>query len=116
MCIETATLGFAEPISELDAPRGIARVASGKPLPAMQAALLHYLRQHVGRTISRDELAEHVWKQRHFHNSRAIDQAVANLRKRLRKNERIVSVWSAGYRLEDRDARATKTASSRAVR
>lgn len=69
-------------------------------MPAMQAALLQYLRENTGRTISREELAEHVWKQRHFQNSRAIDQAIANLRKRLRDNEKIVSVWSAGYRLE----------------
>ena len=63
-----------------------------------------YFRANPGRVISRDELAERVWKQRHFYGSRAIDQAVASIRKQLRrKSEMIISVWSVGYRFESRE-------------
>jgi DNA-binding response OmpR family regulator len=106
MCVvENGVLNFAETASPLTYPLGTARVISGKPLPAIQAALLRYFRQHTGRTIGREELAEQVWRQRHFYGSRAIDQAVANLRKRLRDDEKIVSVWSSGYRFESQRAR-----------
>src|SRR5688500_2982507 len=97
MCVEYGMLSFAEPASPLNSPLGTARVISGKPLPAIQSALLRYFRQHAGRIVSREELAEHVWNQRHFPGSRAIDQAVANLRKRLRHDEKITSIWAAGY-------------------
>ena len=94
-------MGFEEDRGILSLPYARARVVTGKPLPAMQAALLQYFRANPGRVIGREELAERVWKQRHFYGSRAIDQAVANLRKQLhRTNEEIVSVWSVGYRFE----------------
>ena len=67
----------------------------------METALLTYFQKHAGRTLSRDELAEQVWKQRHFHESRTIDQTVSKLRKKLRRDVRILSVWSAGYRFEN---------------
>jgi DNA-binding response OmpR family regulator len=113
MYVEDTALRFRDPASDLAAPRGTVRIASGRPLPAMQAALLRYLREHAGRTISREELAEQVWKQRHFHTSRAIDQAIANLRKRLHADEKIVSVWSAGYRLEVERSSAAKASPAR---
>src|SRR5688572_19611169 len=100
MYVEDTALRFAEPIGSLASTCGTARIVSGRPLPAMPGALPPYPREHAGRNVSREELAEPVWKQRHFHNSRANDQAVANLRKRLRDDEKIISVWSAGYRLE----------------
>ena len=94
-------MGFEEDRGILSLPYVRARVVTGKPLPAMQAALLQYFRANPGRVIGREELAERVWKQRHFYGSRAIDQAVANLRKQLqRTNEEIISVWSVGYRFE----------------
>ena len=98
---EDALTGFEEGRGILSMPYVRARAVTGKPLPAMQAALLQYLRANPGRIIGREELAERVWKQRHFYGSRAIDQAVANLRKQLhRTNEEIISVWSVGYRFE----------------
>jgi DNA-binding response OmpR family regulator len=98
---EDALTGFEEDRGILSVPYVRARAVTGKPLPAMQAALLQYLRANPGRIIGREELAERVWKQRHFYGSRAIDQAVANLRKQLhRTNEEIISVWSVGYRFE----------------
>lgn len=89
-------------VHSLSRPYGIARIVTGEPLQAMEMALLRYFREHSGRTLSREELAEHVWKQRYFHASRAIDQTVSKLRKKLRHGEgRIRSVWSEGYRFEN---------------
>ena len=85
----------------LSHPYGTARVVSGEPLSAMETALLNYFRNNAGRTLSREELAERVWKQRHFYGSRTIDQTVSKLRKKLRHRANILSVWSAGYRVEN---------------
>jgi DNA-binding response OmpR family regulator len=92
-----------QPLSRLSWPCGTAR-ASGQRLSAMETALLTYFQKHAGRTLSRDELAEQVWKQRHFHESRTIDQTVSKLRKKLRRNAKILSIWSAGYRFESESA------------
>ena len=90
-----------ETIRSLSHPYGIARVVTGEPLQAMEMALLRYFREHPGRTLRREELAERVWNQRYYHASRAIDQTVSKLRKKLRRGEgRILSVWSEGYRFE----------------
>ena len=100
--VENGILTFAQPVvSALAYPCGTARVISGQPLPAIQTALLRYFRKHPGRTLSREELAEQVWKQRYFYGSRAIDQTISKLRKKIRPNEgRIVSVYAEGYRFE----------------
>jgi DNA-binding response OmpR family regulator len=96
-------------IDSLSRPYGIARVVTGEPLQAMELALLRYFREHSGRTLSREELAEQVWKQRYFHASRAIDQTVAKLRKKLRRGEgKILSVWSEGYRFESDNEDASR--------
>jgi DNA-binding response OmpR family regulator len=97
-------------IHSLSQPYGTARVVSGKRLSTMESALLRYFRQHAGRTLSRDELAEQVWKQRHFYGSRAIDQTVSNLRKKLRPGgERILGFYAAGYRFENGSENAPKS-------
>jgi len=81
--------------------RSVSPEASRHRLPALQAALLSYLREHHGRTVPREELAAQVWQQRYFAASRAIDQAVAGVRKWLVGGpERIVTVWGEGYRYE----------------
>src|ERR1041385_323103 len=100
--VEDGLLSFAGPVvSALHYPCGTARVITGEPLPAIQTALLRYFRKHPGRTLSRDELAEQVWKQRYFYGSRAIDQTISKLRKKLRPAEgRIVSIYAEGYRFE----------------
>jgi DNA-binding response OmpR family regulator len=79
-------------------PEAVARVISSTPMPAMEAALLRYFREHQGRIITREELAENVWKRRYFYGSRAIDRTVSSLRKKLgRGEEKILSIYSAGY-------------------
>lgn len=85
----------------LSQPGGTARAAFANPMQPMEKALLRYFREHSGRTLSREELSEKVWQRRHFHGSRAIDQIVAKLRKKLRRQEeKILSVRSTGYRFE----------------
>ena len=109
-----------ETIHSLSHPYGIARVVTGEPLQAMELALLRYFREHAGRTLSREELAEQVWKRRYFHASRAIDQTVSKLRKKLRRCEgKILSVWSEGYRFEcesEETSRATGTFAPRVAK
>ena len=100
--VEECMVTFRERVNRYTAPvYGRARVITDEPLPALQRALLRYFRDHPGRILSRDELAEKVWQQRYFYGSRAIDQAVANLRKKLRPEEgRIRSIYAAGYCFE----------------
>ena len=100
---EDGILAFAQQaFRSLSQPCGTARVISSEPLSGMEIALLRYFRSHPGRTLSREELAEQVWRQRHFPGSRAIDQTVSKLRKKLRRGDgQILSVWSAGYRFEN---------------
>lgn len=99
---EDGILAFTQQaFRSLSQPCGTARVISSEPLSGMEMALLRYFRKHPGRTLSRQELAEQVWRQRHFYGSRAIDQTVSKLRKKLRHGDgKILSVWSAGYRFE----------------
>jgi DNA-binding response OmpR family regulator len=100
--LDDGFLGFThQTLQRFLYPCGTARVVSGESLSGMETALLDYFRKNAGRTISREELAEQVWKQRHFYGSRTIDQTVSKLRKKLRNDARILSVWSAGYRFEN---------------
>lgn len=64
--------------------------------------LLNYLRAHPERVLSREELAEQVWRAKFFFGSRSIDMAVCLARKRLNGAERIVCIRGTGYRYENR--------------
>ena len=89
-----------EPITR--SARAAGRPILDEPLSAMEKALLAYFRKNAGRTLSREELAEQVWQQRHFYQSRTIDQTVSKLRKKMRARDgRILSVWAFGYRFEN---------------
>ena len=102
IAFEEGFVGFTQQtLRSLSHPCGTARAVSSEPLSAMETALLTYFRKNVGRTLSREELAERVWNQRHFYGSRTIDQTVSKLRKKLRHRATIQSVWSAGYRFEN---------------
>ena len=105
--LEDGFIGFNhDTLQCLSRPYGTARPVSGESLSSMESSLLSYFRQHAGRTLSREELAEQVWKQRHFYGSRTIDQTVSKLRKKLHRTAKILSVWSAGYRFEPEMAEA----------
>ncbi|SHO52286.1 winged helix-turn-helix domain-containing protein [Anaerocolumna xylanovorans] len=66
--------------------------------------LLAYLIQNQDRAVSRDELLDHVWG---FHTeiqTRAADDTVLRLRKKISLGDVVIdSVWGFGFRLRMRD-------------
>jgi DNA-binding response OmpR family regulator len=70
---------------------------TGPPFAPREQQVLEYLRAHPGRLISRDELSRGVWGFVLDHRSRAIDQTVANLRKKLCNGARIITHHGQGY-------------------
>lgn len=68
-------------------------------LTAREYALLEYLCRKDGAVISREEIAEHVWDNRHDPCSNVIDVYVQRLRRKLDRDERswIQTRRGAGY-------------------
>ncbi len=70
-------------------------------LTPIEFALLSYLVQHQKRAVSRDELLKNVWKFNFDVCTRAIDDVLKRLRKKLsHSNVHINSVWGYGLELE----------------
>ena len=88
----------------------------GKPveLTPTELALMTYLLQNASRAVSRDELLKNVWKFDVEVDSRATDDVVKRLRRKLATagaDLRIESVWGFGFKLsagggEAEDAKA----------
>jgi DNA-binding response OmpR family regulator len=69
-------------------------------LTPTEFALLTYLFEHSDRAISREELLKNVWKFDFEVDSRATDDVLKRLRKKLTKsNVKIESVWGFGFKL-----------------
>jgi len=69
-------------------------------LTPTEFALLAYLFEHSGRAISRNELLKNVWKFDFEVDSRATDDVLKRLRKKLSKSSVIIeSVWGFGFKL-----------------
>jgi two-component system response regulator RegX3 len=70
-------------------------------LTPREAGMLRWLHKHAGRVVSRAELLEQVFGQRGDLQTRAVDMAIAVLRKKVEKDPAkpriIVSVKGAGY-------------------
>ena len=66
--------------------------------------LLHYLAEHGGKTISREELLECVWGDMSGNVTRTVDMHIATLRQKLESNPRspemILTDPGAGYRFQ----------------
>lgn len=63
--------------------------------------MLHYLIAHQDRAVSRDELLKNVWQFEAQVDTRATDDVVKRLRKKLTStNIRIEAVWGFGFKLE----------------
>lgn len=66
--------------------------------------VLHLLHERRGKVVDRNTLADEVWGVDYFPESRALDQHISQLRKRVEKdpaNPRIIrTVHGAGYRFE----------------
>jgi DNA-binding response OmpR family regulator len=89
--------GVVLDLARLVAIRGEART----PLTPREAGMLRWLHRHAGRVVSRGEILEQVWGQRGDLQTRAVDMAIAVLRKKIERDPArphiVVSVKGAGY-------------------
>lgn len=73
-------------------------------LTAMEVGLLSYLLERPGRAVSRGELLQHVWGYHASVRSRAVDQTVKRLRRKIEVDaanpQHLVSEAGVGYRLQ----------------
>ena len=71
-------------------------------LSARQSEILSILAQHIGQTVERSYLLEHVWGNDSYANSLALNVQITYLRKLLEPDTSIsiVSLKKRGYRLE----------------
>lgn len=63
---------------------------------------LQYLLKHQERAVSRDELLQALWQMDEQYDTRAADDLVKRLRKKLREKQspvRVETVWGFGFRL-----------------
>ena len=71
-------------------------------LTKREVELVRWLARRTGQVVSRAELLEHVWQVSPRNETRAVDVAIAELRKKLERDPSnpaiIVSVKGAGYR------------------
>ena len=73
-------------------------------LSPRDVTVLRFLHQHSGFVVSRDQLYDHCWGQGHFANSRALDQFISALRRKIESDPSapriIATVHGAGYRFD----------------
>lgn len=73
-------------------------------LHAREITILRYFSEVPQRVVSRDELMDVAWGRAYFSSSRAVDQYVSSLRKKIERNPRkpqlITTVWGQGYRYD----------------
>ena len=70
-------------------------------LTPTEFALLGYLIENSIRAVSREELLKNIWKLTFETDTRATDDVLKRLRKKLQKsNVRIKAVWGFGFKLE----------------
>ena len=67
-------------------------------------AMLEYLIDHGGEAVSRDELLNHIWHCSADIETRAADDTVRRLRKKIAGSSSVIeAVWGFGFRLKVRD-------------
>ena len=67
-------------------------------------SMLEYLVEHGGEAVSRDELLNHIWNCDADIETRATDDTVRRLRKKLADSNSVIeAVWGFGFRLKVRD-------------
>jgi two-component system alkaline phosphatase synthesis response regulator PhoP len=72
-------------------------------LTAKEFALLFYLVKHEGKTLTREDILDHVWGYDFFGETRTLDVHIKNLREKLRDagmDDCIETVRGVGYRFE----------------
>ncbi len=71
-------------------------------LTPMEYELLFYMFNNSNKAIRREELLKNVWKFEDTVDTRAVDDVVKRLRKKIEKtNVKISTVWGYGFKLED---------------
>lgn len=74
-------------------------------LTPREIAVLMLLHRRAGLVVTRDQLYDECWGQSHFANSRAVDQFVSSLRRKIEIDAAepliIKTVHGAGYRYDD---------------
>jgi len=67
-----------------------------------QFELLKYFFEHTGKTVSRDELLNHVWGYESYPTSRTVDNHILNIRKKIEANpahpKHLLTVHGVGYK------------------
>lgn len=100
---ETRTQGFGDLL--LDIASREVRVKDVKlDLSPTEFALILYLVERSDRAVSREELLKNVWKFDFDVDTRATDDVIKRLRKKLNNsgsNVKIESVWGFGFRLAE---------------
>lgn len=80
------------------------RAGEAIELSPRDVAVLRLLYQRAGFVVSRDQLYDHCWGQEHFSNSRALDQFISTLRRKIESDPSspkiIATVHGAGYRFD----------------
>ena len=71
-------------------------------LTAIEFDLLKSLAENSGRVLSREQLLENVWGESYFGETRVVDVHLGHVRKKLGRDDLIVTVRGVGYRFEDK--------------
>ncbi|MBX2796754.1 MAG: winged helix-turn-helix domain-containing protein [Myxococcales bacterium] len=83
--------------------RRVERDGATHRLSAREAALLRYLAERTERVVGREELLREVWRYRRGAVTRAVDHAVARLRRKIERDPaspvHVLSEYGEGYRL-----------------
>ena len=87
-------------------PAGFQVWVDGQPvdLTTIEFKLLLTLIEHSGIVLSREQLLERVWGANYYGETRVVDVHIGNLRKKLLREEIIVTVRGVGYRFSKKDA------------
>lgn len=84
-----------------EASHTVLQNGSSVSLKPMEFELLRTFIRHPGIAFTRESLLRQVWGDTYIGETRTVDVHVASLRKKLNWNERIVTVYKLGYRLEE---------------
>lgn len=95
----TKTLSFDDIVIDAES-RLVRKSGSTVSLTAKEFDLLLYFAQNKNKALSRSQIYAQVWNSGFLGDSRTVDLHVQRLRKKLSLEERLVSVYKIGYRLE----------------
>ena len=80
--------------------RTVMRAGERVSLTPRETDLLIILMQNIGKTLYREYLYESVWGDEGEFDTRTLDTHIQRLRRKLDWNDRIITMYKIGYRLE----------------